>query len=209
VAACAGDDPDTSIRVLIGQLVKMLKAGVEVRLSKRAGTLILLEDLVGEVGVDAARYTLCRYPVDSPLTLDLDLLVRQVNDNPVFYVQYAHARISSLLRNADEMSVRWSADAFVPELLVHEREGDLLGAIGEYPRVVATAAELCEPHRVARYIETLATAYHRFYDACRVLPQGDEPADDLTVARLVLCAATRRVLANGLDLLGVSAPERM
>jgi arginyl-tRNA synthetase len=211
VAACAGDDPEESIEVLIGQLVKMVKGGEEVRLSKRAGNIITLEDLTDEVGVDAARYTLCRYPVDSPLTLDLDLLISQTNDNPVYYVQYAHARISSLLRNAGELGIDGDAALadFDPALLAHERESQLLGALGEFPRVVAAAAELREPHRVARYLEELATAYHKFYDACRVLPMGDEPATPLTGARLVLCAATRQVLANGLDLLGVSAPERM
>ncbi|MFL6183028.1 MAG: arginine--tRNA ligase [Actinomycetes bacterium] len=209
MASCAGDDPDVNIEVLIGQLVKMYRGGEEVRLSKRRGDIVTLEDLVDEVGVDAARYTLCRYPVDSPLTLDLDLLVRQTNDNPVYYVQYAHARIASLLRNAVDLGIEADVEGFDPALLSHDREGDLLRVLGEFPRVVASAAELREPHRVARYLEQLATAYHRFYDSCRVLPRGDEETTDIHRARLVLCAATRQVLANGLDLLGVSAPERM
>jgi arginyl-tRNA synthetase len=209
IAACAGDDPDVAIEVLIGQLVKMYRGGEEVRLSKRKGDIVTLEDLIDEVGVDAARYSLCRYPVDSPLTLDLDLLVKQTNDNPVFYVQYAHARISSLLRNASDLGLMVDLDTFDPSLLAHEREGDLLGALGEFPRVVASAAELREPHRVARYLEELAGAYHKFYDACRVLPRGDEELSNTHRARLVLCAATRQVLANGLEMLGVSAPERM
>jgi arginyl-tRNA synthetase len=209
IAACAGDDPDFNIEVLIGQLVKMFKGGEEVRLSKRAGNLLTLEDLVDEVGVDAARYTLTRYPVDSPLTLDLDLIVRQSNDNPVFYVQYAHARISSLLRNAADLGIEVTTEGFDPALLDHEREGELLAAIAEFPRVVASAAELREPHRVARYLEELATAYHRFYDVCRVLPRGDEVVDATTHARLLLTKATRQVLGNGLGLLGVTAPERM
>ena len=209
VAACAGDDPAETVDVLIGQLVKMYKGGEEVRLSKRAGDLITLEDVVDDVGVDAARYTLCRYPVDSPLTLDLDQMVAQTNDNPVFYVQYAHARIASVLRNAADLGLVPDLESFDPGLLDHVRENDLLGALGEFPRVVATAAELREPHRVARYLEDLAGVYHRFYDACRVLPMGDEPSTPVTTARLVLCAATRQVLANGLDLLGVTAPERM
>jgi arginyl-tRNA synthetase len=209
MASCAGDDPDANIEVLIGQLVMMYRGGEEVRLSKRRGDIVTLEDLVDEVGVDAARYSLCRYPVDSPLTLDLDLLVRQTNDNPVYYVQYAHARISSLLRNASDLGITTDLDSFDPALLSHDREGDLLGALGEYPRVVASAAELREPHRIARYLEELATAYHKFYDVCRVLPRGDEETTDVHRARLVLCAATRQTLANGLDLLGVSAPERM
>jgi len=209
IASCAGDNPDQNIEILIGQLVKMMKGGEEVRLSKRAGNIITLEDLVDEVGVDAARYSLIRFPVDSPLVLDLDLLIRRTNDNPVFYVQYAHARISSVLRNAAEMDIDWRATAFDPAQLVHEKELELLGALGEFARTIATAAELREPHRVARYLEDLATFYHRFYDNCRVLPRDDEVADELTIARLWLCAATRQVLANGLDLCGVSAPERM
>ena len=198
-----------NVEVLIGQLVKMMKGGEEVRLSKRAGNLITLEDLVDEVGVDAARYSLIRYPVDSPLTLDLDLMVKRTNDNPVFYVQYAHARICSVLRNAAELGVDWRNAAFEPGLLEHEKEGELLGVIAEFPRVVATAAELREPHRVARYLEELASAYHRFYDNCRVLPRSDEELSSTHVARLWLCAAARQTFENGLALLGVNAPERM
>ena len=209
VAACAGDDPDYNIEVLIGQLVKMFKGGEEVRLSKRAGNIITLEDLVEEVGVDAARYSLIRYPADSPLTLDLDLLVQRSNDNPVFYVQYAHARISSVLRNADDLGIDWRSADFDAALLDHEREAALLGVIGELPRVVGAAAELREPHRVARYLEELATAYHKFYDACRVLPGADAELEPINVARLWLCGAARQTLANGLAMLGVSAPERM
>ncbi len=211
VAACAGDDPDRNIEILIGQLVKTLRDGQEVKLSKRAGQIVTLSDLVDEVGVDAARYSLIRYPADSPLTLDLGILVKRSNDNPVYYVQYAHARISSVLRNAEELGVDWrNGDiAFDPSLLAHEREARLLGALAEYPRVIASAAELREPHRVARYLEELATAYHRFYDVCRVLPRADEELTATMIARLWLCAATRQVFANALGLLGVSAPERM
>ncbi|MHB0928129.1 MAG: arginine--tRNA ligase, partial [Candidatus Nanopelagicales bacterium] len=209
IASCAGDDPNINIEVLIGQLVKMMKGGEEVRLSKRAGHMITLEDLVEEVGVDAARYSLIRYPVDSPLVLDLDLLVKRTNDNPVFYVQYAHARISSVLRNAGELGIDWRTAEFDPAQLVHERELEMLGALGDFSRTIATAAELREPHRIARYLEDLATLYHRFYDNCRVLPRGDEPLEPMHIARLWLCAATRQVIANGLDLCGVSAPERM
>lgn len=215
VAACAGDDPNYSIEILVGQLVKMMKDGKEVRLSKRAGDIITLEDLVDEVGVDAARYALIRYPVDSPLVLDLDLLTQRTNDNPVYYVQYAHARIASVIRNAADLGVvpadttDWASVAFEPALLEHDAEGQLLGLLAEFPRTVTAAVELREPHRIARYLEEVATGYHRFYAACRVLPQADEEATDLTRARLWLCAATRQVLFNGLDLLGVSAPERM
>ena len=209
VAACAGDDMDVNVEVLIGQLVKMMRDGEEVKLSKRAGTLITLEELVEEVGVDAARYSLIRYPVDSPLTLDLDLLVQRTNDNPVFYVQYAHARVSSVLRNAADLGIDWRSADYDPSLLSHEREGELLRALAEFPAVVASAAELREPHRIPRYLESLATAYHRFYDVCRVLPRGDEDVEPIHIARLWLCAATRQVLANGLALCGVTAPDRM
>lgn len=209
VAACAGDDMDANVEVLIGQLVTMMRDGQEIRMSKRTGTIVTLEDLVEEVGVDAARYSLIRYPVDSPLNLDLDLLVQRTNDNPVYYVQYAHARVSSVLRNAADLGIDWRARGYDPAVLDHEREGELLRALAEFPAVVASAAELREPHRVPRYLESLATAYHRFYDSCRVLPRGDETVTDQHIARLWLCAATRQVLANGLDLCGVSAPDRM
>ena len=209
VAACAGDNPDKNVEVLIGQLVKMLKNGQEVRLSKRAGNIITLEDLVEEVGTDAARYTLTRYPVDTPLTLEIDLLTSHTNDNPVFYVQYAHARISAVIRSALEKGIDWQKSNFNPAVLVTQQEAELLGALSEFPRIVSSAAQLREPHRVARYLEELATAYHSFYSACRVLPMNDDAVTDETIARLMLCAATRQVIKNGLDLLGVSAPEKM
>jgi len=208
IAACAGDDPERNIEVLIGQLVSLLRAGEPVRLSKRAGTLITLDELLDAVGVDAARYSLARSSTDSPLTLDIDVITRQKNDNPVFYVQYVGARTASVARNAAELGLMRGAD-FDAALLVHEKELDLLKALGDFPAVVAAAAELREPHRVARYLEDLAGAYHRFYDNCRVLPQGDESPTDTNVARLWLNDATRQVIVNGLDLLGVSAPERM
>jgi arginyl-tRNA synthetase len=208
IAACAGDDPDFNIEILIGQLVSLVRAGEPVKLSKRAGTLITLDEIVDAVGVDAARYSLARSSTDSALTLDLDEITRSSNDNPVHYVRYAHARIASLLRNAAEWGLS-RGDDYDAALLTHERENDLLKALGDFPAVVSTAAELREPHRIARYLEELAGAYHRFYDACRVLPQGDEPATDLNRARLWLVEASRVVIANGLALLGVSAPERM
>ena len=208
-AACAGDDPEYNIHVLIGQLVKIMEGGQELKLSKRAGTIITLEELVEKVGVDAARYTLIRYPVDTPMVIDIDLLKKRTNDNPVFYVQYAHARISAVLRNADELGLKYGAAQYKPELLTHERERELLGGLAEYPRVLASAAELRQPHRIARYIEELATLYHGFYNDCRVLPMGDEPVADIHSTRATLCAATRQVINNGLSLLGVSAPERM
>ena len=207
IAACAGDDPERAIEVLIGQLVKIVKGGEPVRLSKRKGDIVTLREFVDMAGVDAVRYSLSRYPNDSPLTLDIDVITRQTSDNPVFYVQYAHARIASVLRGAGDLGI--DRGELAPDLLGHEREGDLLGALGAFPGVVATAAELREPHRVARYLEELAGVYHRFYDTCRVLPMGGEDPSDLNRARLWLCEATRTVLANGLGLLGVHAPDRM
>ncbi|GAA3304862.1 arginine--tRNA ligase [Dactylosporangium vinaceum] len=209
IAACAGDDPQRNIEVLIGQLVSLLRGGEPVRLSKRAGTLITLDELLDAVGVDAARYSLARSSTDSPLTLDIDVITRQKNDNPVFYVQYVGARISSIARNAADKGFERS-EAYDAALLVHEKELDLLKALGDFPGVVATAAELREPHRVARYLEDLAGAYHRFYDNCHVLPKlGDEEFTETHRARLWLNDATRQVIVNGLDLLGVSAPESM
>lgn len=208
-AACAGDDPEYNIHVLIGQLVKIIEGGEEVKLSKRAGTIITLEDLVEKVGVDAARYTLIRYPVDTPMVLDVDVLKKRTNDNPVYYVQYAHARIAGVLRNAVDLKVPHALEDFEPALLLHDRENELLGVLAEFPRVVQGAAELREPHRVARYLEELAGVYHRFYADCRVLPLGDEPIAAIHSARVNLCMATEQVLSNGLQLLGVSAPERM
>jgi arginyl-tRNA synthetase len=207
MAACAGDDPDATLDVLIGQLVKVLQGGEELRLSKRAGTIVTLQEVVDVAGVDAVRYSLCRYPVDSPLVLDLDLITRTSADNPVFYVQYAHARLSSIERHAAELGL--GLQRLDPSLLDHPREGDLLGAIAEFPSVVASAAELREPHRVARYLEELAGTFHRFYDVCRVLPMGDGPPSPVHEARLWRVAASRVVLRHGLDLLGVDAPDRM
>ncbi|MEU4762486.1 arginine--tRNA ligase [Actinosynnema sp. NPDC023794] len=204
-ASALGDDP-ASVEVLIGQMVNLVSEGVPVRMSKRAGNVITMQDLVDAVGVDAARYAMTRSSADSSLDIDLDLLRKRSNDNPVFYVQYAHARLSSVLRNAADLGV---TPGEAVEELAHDREGDLIRTIGEFPRVVATAGELREPHRVARYLEELAGTYHRFYEACRVLPRGDEETTELHRARLSLCAATRQVFANGLALLGVTAPERM
>lgn len=211
IAACAGDDMDKDIEVEIGQFVKMMKDGQEVRLSKRAGNIITIDDVVDWIGVDAARYALARQSTDSNITLDVDVLTSKSNDNPVFYVQYAHARMSSVLRNAAEMGIdKGEVGDFDPGLLVAGEESELLGVLGEFPRVVATAAELREVHRIARYLEDVATALHKFWDECRILPSERFPvAPELTRARLWLTEATRVVVANGLGLLGVSAPERM
>lgn len=203
LAGAAGDDPEKDIEVLIGQLVSVNGA----RLSKRAGNIIELDDLRDWLGTDALRYSLARYPADSPLTLDPEILTKRTNDNPVFYVQYAHARTHNVARNAEAAGV--TRAAFAPELLNHETESALLGALQEFPRIVAFAAEVREPHRVARYLEELAALYHRWYDNCRVTPLGDEEVTDLHRTRLWLNDATGQVLRNGLDLLGVSAPERM
>jgi arginyl-tRNA synthetase len=203
LAGAAGDDPEKDIEVLIGQLVSVNGA----RLSKRAGNIIELDDLRDWLGTDALRYSLARFPADSPLTLDPEILRKRTNDNPVFYVQYAHARTHNVARNAAASGVDRSE--FAPELLTHETESALLGALQEFPRIVAFAAEVREPHRVARYLEELAGLYHRWYDNCRVIPLGDDPVEAVHRTRLWLNDATGQVLRNGLDLLGVGAPERM
>ena len=209
IAACAGDDPEYNIHVLIGQLVKIMEGGEEVKLSKRAGTIITLEELVEKVGVDAARYTLIRYPVETPMVMDLDILTRNTNENPVYYVQYAHARIAGVLRNCDELKISMNPKDFDPALLTHDRENELIATLADFPRIVEGAAELREPHRIARYLEELAGVYHGFYSDCRVLPLGDEAIAPIHTARALLCMATKQVVKNGLTLLGVGAPERM
>jgi arginyl-tRNA synthetase len=210
VCAAFGDTPGKNLQILIGQLVNLVKDGVPVRMSKRAGTVLTIDDLVGAVGVDAARYSLARSSADSSIDLDLDLLARATNENPVFYVQYAHSRTSAVDRNAAERGVS-RADGFEPALLDHPSETALIGRLTEFPRIVAQAAELREPHRVARYLEALAGDYHTWYQqkSQRVLPYPDEEVTDTHRTRLWLNDAVRQVLANGLGLLGVSAPERM
>ncbi|WP_353111933.1 arginine--tRNA ligase [Microbacterium sp.] len=202
-----GDEPGVSLQILIGQMVNLVKDGQPVRMSKRAGTVVTMEDLVEIVGVDAARYALTRSTTDSNLDVDLDVLQKRTNDNPVFYVQYAHARTHNVGRNAADSGVDRSE--FAPELLTHETESALLGSLQEFPRLVAFAAEVREPHRIARYLEELAGLYHRWYDNCRVIPKGDDPVETVHRTRLWLNDATGQVLRNGLALLGVSAPERM
>ena len=211
LAMCAafGDVPKVNLELLIGQLVNLVKDGAPLRMSKRAGTVITLEDLVELIGVDASRYALARYSMDSSIDLDLDLWASQTSDNPVYYVQYAHARLSSIIRNAVDLGVVIDASTFDPSLLAVDQEGALLRSLADYPQVVARAAELREPHRIARYLEDTASAFHKFYDVAHVLPKGDEEVTDLHRARLMLVAATRQVVANGLGLLGVTAPERM
>ena len=207
MTAAFGDTPYVNLEILIGQLVNLVRNGEPVRMSKRAGTVVTLEDLVEAVGVDAGRYALVRSSIDSQVDIDLDLWGKKTNDNPVFYVQYAHARTHSVARNASGSGVDRSA--FEASLLDHETESILLGILAEYPRLLRQAAELREPHRVARYVEELAGAYHRWYDSCRVTPVGDEPVGDVHRTRLWLNDAVGQVLRNALGLLGVSAPERM
>jgi len=203
LAGAAGEDPDTNVEILIGQLVSINGA----KLSKRAGNIIELDDLQGWLGTDALRYSLARYPADSPLTLDSEILTKRTNDNPVFYVQYAHARTHQVARNAETAGV--TRDVFEPSTLTHDTESALIASLGDFPRVIAQAAQLREPHRVARYLEEVAGVYHRWYDACRVTPQGDDAVAVVHHTRLWLNDATGQVLRNGLALLGVSAPERM
>jgi len=201
-----GEDPDQTLEIPIGQMVSA-RGG---RLSRRAGNVLSLDDLIEAVGVDAGRYAMVRSSMDSAIDIDLDLWASRTSENPVFYVQYAHARIASLLRNAAESSIDRGAVADADlSRLSSERETDLLGTLGEFPGVVTAAAELRAPHRIARYLEELSGTYHRFYDDCRILPRGDEELSPEAVPRLWLCEATRLVLANGLGLLGVSAPDRM
>lgn len=206
-AAALGDQPER-VEVLIGQLVFLVKDHQPVKMSKRAGTVVTLEDLTDAIGRDAARYALVRSSIDSSLEIDLDLWAAQSNENPVYYVQYAHARTRAVDRNAAKAGVA-RADGFAPETLDHASEAVLLGQLAEFPGVVAMAARLREPHRVARYLEALASAYHKWYDQRRVIPLADEPLADNHRTRLWLNDATGQVLANGLALLGVSAPERM
>lgn len=205
-AGALGYDPDR-VEVLIGQMVNLLKDGEAVRMSKRAGTVITLDDLVEAIGVDAARYSLVRSSVDSSLDIDLALWASQSSDNPVYYVQYGHARLCSIARKATELGVTFDAPDY--GLLTHDREGDLIRTLGEFPAVIKAAAELREPHRIARYAEDLAGVFHRFYDNCQILPKADEQAEPIHSARLALAAATRQTLANALRLVGVTAPERM
>lgn len=205
-AAALGDDP-AMVEVMIGQMVNLVKDGKPVRMSKRAGTVVTLEDLVEIVGVDAARYSLTRYSVDSNIDIDLDLLTKQTNENPVFYVQYAHARTCNVARNAVASGV--TGDSVDTSLLNTEADNALLAALGQFAGTIKEAADFREPHRVARYLENLAAAYHRWYGMSPVAPKGEEEVTDLHRTRLLLNNAARQVLANGLGLLGVTAPEKM
>ena len=209
MALCAafGDIPGENMEILIGQMVNLVRNGEPVRMSKRAGTVVTLEDLVEMVGVDAARYALARSSINSSLDIDVEQLSKKTNDNPVFYVQYAHARTKQVAKNAASLGVERTD--FDPSLLSHPSESELLAALSQFPRVVAQAATFREPHRVARYLEEVAGSYHRWYDNCRVTPLSEAPVEPVHRTRLWLNDAASIVLSNGLGLLGVSAPERM
>ncbi len=208
VCAAFGDEPHENMEILIGQMVSLMKNGEPVRMSKRAGNVISLDDLVDAVGVDAARYALARVSIDTNLSIDLDLLAKNTNDNPVYYVQYAHARTRSVARNAAEHGVEMG-EGYDRATLDHPADGELLGVLAQFPAVVAQAAQLREVHRIARYLESLAGTYHAWYSKCRVTPRAGEEVTDAHVARLWLNEAVSQVLRNGLEMLGVTAPERM
>lgn len=208
ICAAFGDTPHVNMQIRIGQMVDLLHDGEQVKMSKRAGTIVSLDDLVDAVGIDAARYAMVRVSADTKLVIDLDVLTRHTNDNPVYYVQYAHARTRSVARNAAEHGVTLEA-GYRPELLNHPADTELLGELARFPAIVAQAAEMREAHRVARYLESLASTYHGWYSQCRVTPRADEEVSEAHTARLWLNEAVSQVLANGLTLLGVEAPERM
>jgi arginyl-tRNA synthetase len=209
MALCAafGDEPGNNLEILIGQMVNLMRDGEPVRMSKRAGTVVTMEDLVEAVGTDAARYALARSSINSQLDIDLEQLAKKTNDNPVFYVQYAHARTKQVAVNAASLGV--DTTEFDPSLLSHPAESELLAKLSEFPRVVASAAEFREPHRVARYIEEVAGSYHRWYSECRVTPLSGGAVEAVHRTRLSLNNAAGIVLRNGLRLLGVSTPEKM
>jgi arginyl-tRNA synthetase len=205
IAATEGVEPDR-VEIIIGQLVNLLRAGEAVRMSKRTGETVNFDELIDEVGADAARYTFLRTSLDTNLDFDIAEVVKAERDNPVYYVQYSHARIAGIARTAVERGVETGRveDADLG-LLTHDTEVELIRRIGAYPETVAYAADERAPHKVARYAEDLAEAFHRFYTDCTVI--GDDA--DLTRARYWLCVATRQTLINALGLLGVTAPDRM
>ena len=219
ICAAFGDMPGVNMQILIGQLVNVLKDGQTVRMSKRAGNVVTIDDLVEAVGVDAARYSLARTDYNQTVDIDLDLLASHTNENPVYYVQYAHARSKNVDRNAADAGIE-SAKADL-SLLDTEADNEVLATLALYPNVVQTAGDQKAPHRVAHYLEQLAGVYHRWYNLERVVPMeltgADDPARQTdknpeparAAARLRLNDAVQQVIANGLDLLGVCAPDRM
>ena len=228
MAMCAafGDKPGENMQILIGQLVNVMKDGKPVRMSKRAGNVITIDDLVDAIGVDASRYSLARTDYNTSVDIDLDLLASHSNDNPVYYVQYAHARSCNVARNAADAGI--TQDGADLSLLNTEADGEVLAALAQWPAALAQAGDLRAPHRVAHYLEDLAASYHKWYNLERVVPMElTDPENRLpeanresqriakcpeparAAARLKLNAAVRTVIATGLDLLGVSAPEKM
>ncbi len=228
MAMCAafGDNPGENMQILIGQLVNVMKDGKPVRMSKRAGNVITIDDLVDAIGVDASRYSLARTDYNTSVDIDLDLLASHSNDNPVYYVQYAHARSCNVARNAKDAQI--SQDAADLSLLNTDADGEVLAALAQWPASLAQAGDMRAPHRVAHYLEDLAASYHKWYNLERVVPMEltdsenrlpeeereavriakcPEPAR--AAARLKLNEAVRIVIAEGLDLLGVCAPEKM
>jgi arginyl-tRNA synthetase len=200
-----GEDPEHA-EFIIGQLVNLLRGGKPFRMSKRTGEFVTFDELLDEVGKDAARYLLVRQGADTPLDFDIEQAVAQSQDNPVFYVQYAHARIASIGRHAQEQGIALAPVAEVElKELQHESELELLRTISEFPEVIEVAARLRAPHRITRYAEDLAASFHAFYRDCRVV--SDDAS--LTQARLHLSRAAQITLANALRLLGVSAPDSM
>ena len=201
-----GLDGSNRLVIVLMQLVNLLQDGKPVRMSKRTGKAIALHDLLDEISVDAARYYFNNRASTSPLDFDLDLAVRQDSDNPVYYVQYAHARICSLIANLAAEGVQVPACADVDAaLLSTEEERGLIKTLAQYPNEIAQAAQHYDPSRINRYLTGLAGDFHRFYNACRI--KGEEP--QVQAARLKLAHTVRLVLANGLGLLGVTAPEKM
>jgi arginyl-tRNA synthetase len=204
--AAAEGAPDGSVEIIIGQLVNLFRGGEAVRMSKRTGEMITFDELIDEVGPDAARYTFLRTSLDVTLDFDIAEVVKTERDNPVYYVQYSHARIAGIMRTATERGVvAGPIENSDLSLLTHASEGELIRRISTYPETVAYAAAERAPHKIARYAEELAEGFHKFYTDCQVL--SDDP--ELTRARYWLCVATRQTLVNALGLLGVSAPDRM
>ncbi len=199
-----GINPD-NLEVEVIQMVQLYKDGEKMKMSKRTGKAVTMRELVEEVGLDAVRYFFAMRSGDTHMDFDLDLAVSQSNENPVYYAQYAHARISSILRQAAEQGLVLSADVNV-SLLQAEKEIDLLKKIGDFPQVVAEAAEKRIPHRITNYVQELASAFHSFYGAEKVI---DKENEELSLARLALVQAVKTTLKNALVLIGVSAPEKM
>ena len=228
MAMCAafGDEPGVNMQILIGQMVNVMKDGKAVRMSKRAGNVVTIDDLTEAIGVDAARYSLARIDYNSPVDIDLNLLASHSNENPVYYVQYAHARSCNVDRNAQAAGVTYEgADA---SLLDTEADGEVLAALAQWPATLTLAGDQRAPHPVAHYLEDLAAAYHKWYNVERVVPMAltepEERLDDAAretvriaknpeparaAARLKLNDAVRTVIESGLDLLGVTAPDKM